>query len=366
MATREKTRQPGVYRRGSSYQITYTDSTGKQRWETIRGSFDDAVERRNSLISRMYRGEVVAPSKIKLNELLDEWFDNHSSHLRPTTLRQYEDSANFWVRPKMGHMIVSKIHKRHVVTFIGDMRREGKASSTIKNALKPLSQAMEWAVDEGWVAQNPVKLVPRRQMPSGGGEKMMRILDQNEINLMLTNAEEKWRPLLLTAVFTGLRQQELYRLRWDDIDLIKGEMIVTTSKTKAGVRTVVLPNFVVRELAALSPDQPPFLYGGGVPRTWASTARRKLRDSLERAGIITYDDDGKPLDRVRFHDLRHTFASILISQGHDPTYVRDQMGHANVAVTFATYAHLFDPVSRREEGRRRMEEQFGNLAASAS
>jgi integrase len=184
----------------------------------------------------------------------------------------------------------------------------------------------------------------------------MNILDSNEIVLVLNNATDHWRPLLTTAIFTGLRVSELLDLRWDDVDWEAGVVRVNDSKTPAARREVVLMDSLQQMLAARSLE--PNLSGYVFESTTGKRMDRKgpgkygLKPALKRAGITK---------RVRFHDLRHTFASILIAAGNDPLYVAEQLGHTNASFTLRTYGHLMDRDDRRRVAREKMQSAFGQV-----
>ncbi len=198
----------------------------------------------------------------------------------------------------------------------------------------------------------------------------MKILSSDDIQAVLRASEKgapvfqdgkpttamingAFHPLFMTAIFAGLRIGELLALQWEDVDLLNGELHVRESKTEAGVRTVVVPDFLVRELADL-PDTEGHVFktqdGAAMhPRT----VSRALEAALKRAGV----------ERCRFHDLRHTYASILIGMGQDVTLVADQMGHSSPKVTLTTYAKLFNPTSRRAEMKKQMQNNFSLVAS---
>lgn len=341
---REKTQTPGVYRRGAGYEIAYTDSTGRRVFKRVPGGYKDACRALASIKERMFRGEFVAPSKLTVSELADRFMDEHTRNLKNSTRRTYQGSIDAHIKRRLGNHRVSSVSKKDIAGLVSSLR-ETHSAWTIHGALTPLSRMFDLAIDEGWAASNPVKALSRNQRPSGY-TKPMRILDRNEINLLLKNASDGSRLLFTTAIFTGLRSGELFRLKWEDIDFAKMELIVKESKTSAGVRSVVVPDFLVTSLAAkslVSHSQHPFQTGNQTLGSWAGNARLRLRNALKRCGVT---------DRVRFHDLRHTYASILIGQGLDVTYVAQQMGHASPAITMSTYAKLFDPESRKAEARK--------------
>ena len=206
----------------------------------------------------------------------------------------------------------------------------------------------------GYAAANPVTQLDRHERPQGQPERM-NILDTDEIRLVLAGCSQTYYALLATAVFTGLRMGELRNLKWEDVDWDAGVLGVKDSKTKAGVREVVLMPALQQILATHSLDHSGelvFATKTGKTIHPSSLRRDALTPALEKAGVTK---------RIRFHDLRHTYASILISQGHDEAFICDQMGHSNPAITRRVYGHLFDRDRRREEARKKLEDAFGEV-----
>jgi len=377
---RHKTRYPSVYYRldakgARRYQISYTDSTGKRVFKTVNGNEKDALAALNDIKSRMRKGEKVVRSRMTVQELGEEYL-RQTTHLKPGTLTDYGYNLDHWVFPKIGHLKVSAVTVNEIADFIADMRQEYTAN-TIRNCLKPLAGMFRLAVRRGLVAQNPIHALDRQERPQGAA-KRMRILSSDEIKQLLFVSAEGYRHrnkeghlgqrisgayglLFTTAIFTGLRRSELLALDWTDVDLDRSELHVRAGKTAAATRTVVLPGFLVQALAARSlvkfDDQnlksdEGFSSGRVFPFSERNVGRA-LDAALERAGI----------EHVRFHDLRHTYASILISMGCELTYIAQQIGHKSPATTLEVYAHLFDGHKRQNEARAKMQDAFSGVIA---
>ena len=159
-------------------------------------------------------------------------------------------------------------------------------------------------------------------------------------------------PLLITAIFTGARQGELFSLTWDKINFVEGYMkidrrvhnkTVSTPKTRSSNRKINLPDEVIRVLKEWRLRCPhsemnlvfPNENGGFLDRH--NVRKRNLNPILRRAGV----------NEIRFHDLRHTFASLLLANDAHPKYVQDQMGHASIKITMDTYSHLLPEAHKK-------------------
>ena len=166
-----------------------------------------------------------------------------------------------------------------------------------------------------------------------------------EIQALLEAADARWRVIILTAVLTGLREGELLGLAWGDIDWTNRQIYVRQQytagrfselKTKASRRRVDLPGELVAELRRWRLACPPgahdlvFPNGAGNPETHGNLLNRGFYPALRRAG----------LRKIRFHDLRHTYASLLIANGEHPKRIQALMGHSSINVTMDVYGHL--------------------------
>jgi integrase len=198
----------------------------------------------------------------------------------------------------------------------------------------------------------------------------MRVLERDEIDRLLAAATPRWRPLFATLTFTGLRIGEALGLRWRDVDFEAGVIRVRTQldattgeivepKTEKARRDVALMPALGRLLREQRLAAPPGLSGddcfvfakadGDPPRH--GTARHAFERTLAKAG----------LSKLRLHDCRHTFVSLLLAAGRDVVFVSRQVGHSSPAITLNVYSHLFDAARHADETRAALEASFGGL-----
>jgi integrase len=373
----------GVYRdpRTGRYEITYTDSDGRQRWKTITGGLKDARRARAKVVTKLGDGERVAPSRQTFREVADVWLRTQTGGLRPRTRNVYATSLTMHVYPRLGRMRIQDVSEDRIARLLADLRDEaGLAPGTIRGVLTPLGRVLGYATRRGLIPQNPVRQLERGERPKLE-RREMRILDSAEIGRLLNHALLNYRALLTTAVFTGLRQSELLGLVWADVDLDAGIVKVRKQLDRSGERVVPKTPKAVREVdvfpalvQVLRAHREAMLARGftkqtdyvfttetGTPMYWRNVSARGLGKAVVRAGL---DEEGKP--SLRFHDLRHTYASMLIGQGEDVTYVAAQMGHASPKITLDVYARLFDRKARAETAKARMESAHGKLLGSVT
>jgi integrase len=385
-------KHPGIYYRetpaGRRYEITFLDSDGRRRWQTIDGGLREAEAALGELRSRLHRGERVAPTKITFAELAETWLENQRGKLRPKTITLYDGYLQRHVLPRLGRLRVIEITVDDVARLIGEMqrgiyyeqragrfvkreRKTGYAAWTIRGVITVLGRVLGHAARRGLIPENPVRKLERGERPRVA-RRDLRVLDRDEIGRLLDQAPHKYRTLLATAVFTGLRQGELLGLTWQDLDLTAGLVRVRRQldrqgqlvepKTSAAKRDVELMASLVAMLkqhkqqafahGRAKPADFVFASEAGTPLGYRNIARRGLEPALNRAGLIR---------RVRWHDLRHAYASLLIAQGANVGYVARQLGHTSARITLDVYQHEFDRAEHGQRTRDALEASFGHL-----
>ena len=372
----------GIYYRetptGRRYEITFTDSDGVQRWRTIDGGLKEADGALAEVKAKLGRGERVVRDRRTLKEYADAWIAEQTQ-LRPRTKASYETHLRLHVLPRLGRLRITDVNEDDVAALIVDLRAKGLSGWTIRTALTPLGRILGHAARRGRIPANPVQKLERDERPKVGSREQ-RILDHDEIEALLAAARPTYRPLLATAIFTGLRQGELLGLTWADVDFEAGLVSVRRQldrsgervepKTAQAIRDVVLMPALGRILKShkadafargiAKPTDYVFTSTAGKPLYWRTVSRQGLELAVERAGL---SGEGRP--RLRFHDLRHSYASLLIAGGGNVVFVSRQLGHADAAITLRVYAHLFDRAEHAQRTRDALEASFGTMLDGA-
>jgi len=371
----------GIYYRqtagGRRYEIGYQGSDGRWRWRVVEGGLKEARTARAEVTSKLARGERVAPSRRAFAEVADAWLTS-KTRLAPRTHQRYEEILRVHLLPRLAARRISDLSEDDVVRLIAEVESAGSSAGTARKALVVLSGILGYAARRGMVATNPVLRLERGERPQLE-RREMRVLDGSGIARLLEAAEPTYRPLLATAIFTGVRLGELLGLTWADLDLDAGVLRVRKQLDRAGervrpktpcaVRDVELMPALARVLRAhrkrrlaLGRARPEdFVFGTthGTPLHYRNVVRRGLGPAVEGAGLTASP-------RLRFHDLRHTFASLLIAEGADVVFVSRKLGHASVKTTLDVYAHLFDAAEHGQRFRVALEATFGKIVESSS
>jgi integrase len=359
---RHKTAHAGIYYRLAKedrpdgprrYVVWYSDANGVGHTETLPlgTTLEDARLRQSQLKTRKATGDRLIPTKKTVGELLDDYLELRSSSLKPKTIEDYGYAIKV-LKKRVGHRKVRELSTNDIATLMADLKTTGLKTWTVRKIVTPLGGALKVAVREGWISSNPMDSLLSHERPKSD-QREMRVLEKDEIPKLLKAASsDRWRTLFATLLFTGLRIGEALALEWTDVTDV---LNVRQSKTKAGEREVmVIPALraILTKWRLQSTPGQVFVFanaqGAAVSRR---EALRALRAAEKKADIPDYT----------LHELRHTFASILISQGEIPTLVAHQMGHADPGVTMKVYAHLFESQENVDRARGRLQAAFGGM-----
>ena len=301
------------------------------------------------------RTEKVRP-EMPFGEWLDFWYQNYvKPQIRPTTQANYEAKIYQHIIPELGRIPLNQLAQKDLQQFYARMKTGGRlirteqfgkglSDSMVRGLHAACRSALEKAVQEELIRTNPAvgcKLPPKR-----GRE--MQVLGREELQRFLIQAQaEGYFELFLLDLCTGLRRGELLALQWDDLDFktgaltvnkqvyeVKGRLQVSVPKTRASIRRLVLPPGVVEVLRQYRERvDSRWIFPSPVKEDMPMTpgaVRRRLQIILERAGC----------KRIRFHDLRHTFATLSLESGMDVKTLSAMLGHVSAATTLDIYTHV--------------------------
>ena len=296
-------------------------------------------------------------------EWIDFWYRTYCKHtIRLTTQLEYESRIYKHIIPEIGNIPLNKLTQTDLQQFYArtkvNGRRirietygEGLSDRVIRAIHANCRSALEKAVREGLIRINPAigcKLPPKKS-------REMKVLTQSEILRFLNRAkEEGYFELFLLELGTGLRRGEILALKWSDLNFTTGELrierqvnvlnkeqIITEPKTKASVRTIILPGSLLRILEEYRKTvDSEWLFPSPLDNTKTknpSAVRKRMQTILERAGC----------PKVRFHDLRHTFATMALEHGMDVKTLSATIGHVSSATTIDIYSHITDNMQRQ-------------------
>ncbi len=344
-----------------SWQIqiyTGTDLDGKPRrhFETVRGKKGDAQRRLTELLSSLDKGVYTPPGRLTVAEHLRNWLEGYvKTNCSQRTLDGYQSIIETHLIPALGHVQLKHLHPQAIQSYYGKAC-ESLSARTVHHQHRVLSQSLKFAVRQGYLGRNPAEMVD----PPSPSKKAMRTLTPGEVEVLFDSAQDNYYyPVIYTAVSTGLRQAELLGLRWRDIDLDMLSISVSQVLYKRrGVCQFKEPKTShSRRRVAMTPKLALYLREYKVEREWLY---RELGRQLTLDDLVFTSIDNEPLNPsvvthnfhkiairagltgVRFHDLRHTFASLMLLRGAKPKVISEALGHASVAFTMDTYSHIIE------------------------
>ena len=353
-----------VKKRGNTYQyvvdIGRDPVTGKRKQKT-KGGFKrqkDAQAALNKVLHEIGEQGYVEPSKELFSSFIESWFTSHyEKRIKDTTASNAHSLINkHLIRENpFANKPLSKITTEDIDAFYNLKIDEEYSSSYIRKMHQMLNQAFTQAVKWKRIKYNPVTDAD----PPAVKKEEMKIWSYDEINTFLEHCEgERHYLTFFLAIYTGMRRGEILGIKWSDIDLVnktihvqrslayisKKGYILTSTKTKNSNRIVPISEMVVKVLMNYRTQQEMHKAQLGelyqdedfviCTETGSKQDPRNVLRALKR--LITTSG----VTQIRFHDFRHTHASILISKGVDVVKVSKRLGHANAKITLETYAHL--------------------------
>ena len=331
------------------------DDKGKPKTKSVLAhTKSECVEKLEMLKEECGRTAEKLKPDMPFGEWIDFWYKYFSSpKLRPTTQATYENRIYGHIIPSVGKIPLSKLTQNDLQQFYAKLKRTGRkvnmelkgtgvSDRMVRSCHALCRSSLEKAVEEGLITRNPsigCKLPPKKN-----GE--MKVLTQNEIVRLLNQAyDEGYYEMFLLELTTGMRRGEILGLKWRDLNLETGELNIkrqlttkgiSVPKTKSSIRTVLLPPDMLDLLREMKKTAKydwifPSPVKEGEPRNPTAITKR-FRIMLERAHC----------KHVRFHDLRHTFATMALENGMDVKTLSAMIGHVSSETTLNIYSHVTD------------------------
>ncbi len=376
MAKRRGHGEGGIYQRESdgkwcaSVDLGFVN--GKRRRKVMYGTTrKEVADKLKALHRDQATGLNIAPEQQTVAQYLDRWLDTIiTPHRRPKTAASYAQIVRLYLKPYLGQHQLVKLTPEHIQLMLnrlledGGVHGESLSTQTVHYVHSVLRRALNQALKWGSVTRNVAVLVdpPRVEKHS------ISVLTPEQGQRLLTAAAgHRLEALYTVALLLGLREGEVLGLRWSDIDFtahtlrvgqtvqrVSGRLLLAPPKTESSKRLLPLPMKVERALARHAERQ--------------EEERAAWGEGWNAAGLVFPSEVGTPIEprnlvrhfktllqradlpNIRFHDLRHGCATVLISQGVHPRIVMEIMGHSQISVTMNTYGHVL-PETQREAAR---------------
>jgi integrase len=287
--------------------------------------------------------------------------------LKPSTLARDETYLSSLILPHLGSRQIGSVTTADLEAWVAALTAAGYAAATVRKAYQIGAAVFASAVRSTLIPRSPAEGVklPRIERTE------MRFLTAEEVTGLAETTGDRNRVLVLTAAYAGLRWGEIGGLRVSQLDLlrrrltvvetlseVRGKVTFSEPKTAASRRSVTLPRFLCDELAAHLATLPEVDPGGLV---FTAVKGGPLRRTNWRRRVWLPAVAATVGEPMRFHDLRHTHAALLIAQGEHPKVIQSRLGHASIRTTLDTYGHLFEGLD--EAAADRLDEAWTGSAA---
>ena len=319
---------------------------------------EEANTKRMDAVEALRKGLPLPAEKVTVGDFLTTWLKGHRAEIRGSTASGYESVLRNHVIPQIGHIRLARLSPKDVQGMLTALSDKGLAPRTVQLARAVTRMALQQAVAWGDVHRNVADLVK--------GPKVERDAvspwSADECQTFLAGVEgDRLEAAYVVALTLGLRQGEIVGLRWQDVDLERGEVRIVQArdrrtgtfgppKSQQSRRVLALPAMTVQALRAHMDRQ--------------DKEQDAMGEKWNPHGLVFVTQVGTPVDganlghyfqrhvvrlelrRIRFHDLRHSCASLLLAQGVSLREIMEQLGHSQIALTANTYTHIL-PAMRR-------------------
>jgi integrase len=374
-------RPDGMWR--ATISVGYGANGKRKRRDFYGKTKREVQDELTKLQNQKMHGTLVAPSRLTVSTFLEQWVEDVARvTVRATTYSNYKGVIKNHVSKHVGGIVLQRLEPNHVQAMYSAMEKDGASAETRRLVHAVLRRSLKQALKWGLVIRNVCDAVD----PPRVSKRDIHALSPEQVcKLLAAAAGNRLEAIYPTAVGTGMRLGELFGLQWSDVDLgsrkisvrhtlteLNGNLTLSEPKSAKGKRMVELPQRVVN---ALHEHRKRSLAEGfgSVPWVFCNQHGGPLRRSHFHAQLF------KPLLRraglpdIRFHDLRHTSATLLLLQGVHPKVVQERLGHAQISLTLDTYSHVLPSMQKDAASRldamlapAATDENGGKLAVKAS
>lgn len=372
---RSKIKEPNIYEMVDGYgfrlDIGINPVTGK-RVQKRFGPFKGKTVARKELakkINEIESGTLLNPSDIKLGVFLKQWLDHKEKHVSKGTMAHYKPYINKHLIPNLGALKFDQLKPYHIQELYDQyVEEETLSNQSIVHMHRILNNALKTAIMWELANKNPCDGIK----PPKPEKYEMQVWDKPDVDEFLMVAKkDRFYIIYLLALSTGMRKGELLGLKWQDIDFTNQDLSVRRAvtrkkgggfeigplKTENSYRNISLFDHVMEELEEYKQEQRKYIMKNR--KTYKdqdlvmanSNGSFILPRNLDRNWLSTLEES--MLRKIRFHDMRHTHATLMLKQGTHPKVVQERLGHYSISVTLDLYSHVLPNIQKAAA------EQFG-------
>lgn len=337
---------------GSPYLIwgfDYRDESGKRyRNESCKTKGKAELEYKKFLLGIEEQKKPI-DKKLTFADLAESFIESHAKvHCSKATQNKYESLNKIHLKPFFGEKKAADIRMNDINELIKELQGKELSEKSINHALQMTKTVFNYAISNEILMNNPCKKVKKLRLP----HKEKNFLTENQVKILLEKSKTEspsLYPILYMAIFTGMRKGEVSALTWKDIDFKSKKISINKSmykneiqktKTEHSIRKVDMIDSLADVLSKYRQNTPlrgEYVFWGesGTPLSGDATLWRHFNGIITKCG----------LKDLTFHDLRHTYAALLIKNNVPIKYIQKQLGHSTIKMTMDTYGHLMPEVS---------------------
>lgn len=339
-----------------------TMSVGRGRRKSFYGTTrQEAWRKLSAALKALQEGLPILGERQTISQFMSVWLASVTSSLKPRSVQRYEELIRLHIVPEIGGIRLARLQPQDLQRLYASRLEAGRSAATVVQVHAVLHKALDGAVRMGLTTRNVADSVTR---PRVSRREMMALSPEQARILLGVASGDPLEALYVVAITGGLRQGELLALKWRNVHFESGqlEVLATLQMTKTGPELRETKTAQSRRSVTLSRTALESL-----KRHRAAQAERRLMMGAlwEDGDLVFTDDTGGPMnpDRVRrefrrlvrdaglpvmrFHDLRHSAATLMLGQGIHPKIVSEMLGHATVAITLDLYSHVTPTMQRQ-------------------
>lgn len=362
-----------IYRRNDGRWVGEMTIEGRKRKFVYGRTRKEAQEKLQAALQELQQGIVLeGNAKQTLEQFLVDWLENsQKQNVRPRTYERYEEIVRLHIVPVLGRHRLQKLTAQNIQAFYAKKLNEGLSASTVGVFHDVLHKALDTAMKWGLVPRNVADLV---SPPHAAGYEIKPLTAEQAHQLLVVARGHRLEALFTLALATGMRRGELLALKWQDINFTTGTLqirrilsripsklpgkgyVESEPKTQKSRRNIVVASFALEALKRHYQQQLEVKRKAGdawqdhdyVFCTSIGTHLNPSKDVLDQLKALLKKAG---LPEIRFHDLRHSAATLLLSEGVHPKVVQELLGHSNISMTMDVYSHVLPGMQEDAIGR---------------
>lgn len=358
MSSRRGNREGSISKRSDGrWEARLTLEDGRRK--SFYGRTRQEVQQKLSQAQRdLVGGLPIVGERLLVSQFMEIWLETAKHRLKASAYRRYRTNLRAHILPAFGRIPLAKLTAQHVQQLYTQKLNAGLSASTVLNVHTVLHSALREAMRQGLVQRNVADIVqkPRRRRAK------QKTLDEADIRSFLSAIRgDRLEAMYIVALSTGMRVGELLGLSWSDVDLERGMLQVRQSlqesdgpkryvldepKTSHSRRRIALSQRAVhalhehRERQALEREICGPAWDSAYDLVFPNLVGRPINPSHVRGRLFPRVLKRAGIPHIRFHDLRHTAATLLLKRAINPKIVSEMLGHANISITLDTYSHV--------------------------